>query len=372
MKRLIFVCSLKDFHAMDWFKSAKKICNHTPYIITDSISSEGFKSLHNKNDIVYKLVIIDKFLFSKMSFFGNIWRNTIKLIFLPIQAYLLKRFDKKYPNNIFFAHSMYNIWLCYLAGVKFIGAPQGSEILIRSFKSKIYKYLSRLAMKASLFITCDSKKMAKRIFQISSVQPIVIENGIDMNLISELKLDKNSSFSRSNEIVSFRGLNPLYRIENIFQSRNLSERGKTTPIRLIYPFSQEIYKKQLLSSFTKYDHDIGRLNKKELMQEFTKYYLYISIPKSDSSPRSVYECIFCGGVVATTKEDYYEELPNEMKERIILVNLQDKDWLDKALEKAHLLNNKQFKFTKTTINQFDQIYSFKKIYNELRTNHNLE
>lgn len=372
MKRLIFVCSLKDFHAMDWFESAKKICKNTPHIITDSFSSEGFKSLQNENDIIFKLLIIDKFLFRKMSFFGNIWRNTIKLLFLPIQAYLLKRFASRYPNYIYFAHSMYNIWLCYLAGVEFIGTPQGSEILIRSYKSKIYKFLSGLSMKASLFITCDSNKMAKRIFEISKVKPVIIQNGIDMKLISEVKKDINTSFSRNEEIVSFRGLNPLYRIENIFQSRILSKIGATFPIRLIYPFSQIYYKKKLLLNFAKDDKDIGRLNKKELMKEFTKYFLYISIPKSDSSPRSVYECIFCGGIVAATKEDYYDDLPDEMKKRIILVNLKNKDWFDHTLRKAYILNNEPFRFTQSTINQFDQFYSFKKIYNELQSNHNLE
>ena len=55
-----------------------------------------------------------------------------------------------------------------------------------------------------------------------------------------------------------------------------------------------------------------------------------------------------------------------MKERIILIDLKDKNWLKKSINKAIKLNSKQFDITKINLNQFDQLYSFKLIYNELK------
>ena len=365
MKRIVFVCSTKDFHAIDWYKSAKKICKLNPYILTDSKSSEGFKNLLNKKDIVFNLFLIDKLLFKRMSRIGNIWRNLIKLILLPLQVYLLKRFNKKYPNNLYYAHTMYFIWACHFAGLEFIGTPQGSEILVRTFKSIPYKYLSSIAIKSALFITCDSKKMAERIFQISKIKPLIIQNGIDIKLINKINKSNKKFFKRKKAIVSFRGLSPLYRTEEIFKSRELIKDDKKIPIHLIYPFSEKDYKNEIISNLKPFDKDLGKLSQARLLEQFNQYILYISIPSSDSSPRSVYECIFSGGIVGITEEDYYKDLPKELQERIILINLNNKRWLEEAINKANLLNKKPFNPKNVNLDQFDQLKSFKAIYKKL-------
>jgi hypothetical protein len=71
---------------MDWYTSAKKIVEDKGkiLIITDLIESEGFARLVNETDHVHKLYIIDKFLLKKQSRIGDIWRNMVKLIFLPV------------------------------------------------------------------------------------------------------------------------------------------------------------------------------------------------------------------------------------------------------------------------------------------------
>ena len=180
MVKLVFVCSARDFHAIDWYNSAKKTCQISPLILTDSKCSEGFKNLVKNKSKVFDLFIIDRFLFKKMSYVGNIWRNIFKLILLPLQIYLLKEFSKKNPDCIYYAHSMYYIWMCHFAKVSFIATPQGSEILIRTYKSIFYRYLSSISIKSSLLITCDSQKMAKRIYQISNKRPLIVQNGVDI------------------------------------------------------------------------------------------------------------------------------------------------------------------------------------------------
>jgi len=140
-KQLVFLCGARDFHAMDWYRSAEE---QTPKenvcILTDLIAAEGFTKLVGKNDIVHKLFIIDRFLFKNQSTIGNIWRNIIKFIVLPLQIGLLKKFHRKNPDSIYHAHSMYYIWLAAAANVPFIGTPQGSDILLKPFRSKIFHF----------------------------------------------------------------------------------------------------------------------------------------------------------------------------------------------------------------------------------------
>ncbi|MEX0596525.1 MAG: hypothetical protein WD512_08480, partial [Candidatus Paceibacterota bacterium] len=119
-KTIVFLCGARDFHAMDWYKSAKEYMpNANIFIVTDLIAGEGFKKIINSKDNVHKLLIIDDLLFKKQSSFGDKWRNLLKLLVLPIQAFLLAIFDRKHPNAIYHAHSMYYLVLARLAGINY-------------------------------------------------------------------------------------------------------------------------------------------------------------------------------------------------------------------------------------------------------------
>ena len=140
-KELVFLCGARDFHAMDWYSRAVERMGYSKVsIMTDLIESEGLPRLINKNDRINKMIIIDSFLFKTPSNIGNVWRNIIKLLVLPLQVIILTRFlNNSNSNVVFYAHSMYYILLAHLARVEFVGRPQGSDILLKPFKSRIYK-----------------------------------------------------------------------------------------------------------------------------------------------------------------------------------------------------------------------------------------
>jgi hypothetical protein len=57
---LVFLCGARDFHAMDWFRSARQTMpNDQLCILTDLIAGEGFKDLREEGDRVYRLIILD-------------------------------------------------------------------------------------------------------------------------------------------------------------------------------------------------------------------------------------------------------------------------------------------------------------------------
>ena len=245
MKKLVFLCGARDFHAIDWYRSSlEQLPKENVSILTDLISGEGFKKIVTEKDTIHSLLILDKFLFKGQSYLGNLWRNILKLLVLPTQIILLKRFAKKNPNSTYHAHSMYYLWLAAGAGVEFIGTPQGSDLLVKPFRSKIYKTLSIWAMRAAKNITVDSVKMRDKAFEIANITPEIIQNGIDVKSIEVFLNSQSNNQIVRNKLLSIRGMTPLYRIEEILSARDYSNKSKDFPISLIYPFYEKEYKKK--------------------------------------------------------------------------------------------------------------------------------
>lgn len=353
---LVFLCGARDFHAMDWYKSAKEmVTDKEVLILTDLIAGEGFKKIVNEKDKVYPLLILDSFLFKSQSSIGDRWRNILKLFVLPLQVLLVKRFNKKHPGAIYHAHSMYYLWLAWLAGIPFVGTPQGSDILVKPYKFRLFKYLSVKAMQAAKAITVDSEKMKNGVRDLSGKEAFIFQNGIDLNTINEF-LSKTSVTMRT-RILSIRGFTELYRIHLIVAARN-NLRIKR-PLSFIYPFADKTYFESVKLGAS--DENIGSLSRMEMYRILIQSQLVISIPSSDSSPRSVYEAIFCGAAVAITYHPYYDVLPDCMKQRIMLVDLNDKNWLENAFTKSAEIVKQKYTASEEALFLFDQRASFQKM-----------
>lgn len=358
---LVFLCGARDFHAMDWYRSAEEILpKKNLSILTDLITGEGFKKIVTEEDRIDKMLILDRFLFKNQSSIGDLWRNLIKLLVMPIQVYFLKKHNKKNSNSIYYAHSMYYLWLAYLANVNFIGTPQGSDILIKPFRSRIFQFFSKKSIKKAKFITVDSVKMKEKTYEISGVTPKVIQNGIDLKSIQLFLTSKKINNSRKG-ILSIRGLAPLYRVKETVFSRNRMVNKKSQSITFVYPFSEGEYKEKVFQSISSSDIDLGRVTRAKMYELIFNTQLVISIPSSDSSPRSVYEAIFCGAAVAISYHPYYDGLPDCMKERIILIDIENENFIEESLQKAKKIIAKQFIPCEVTLDLFDQRRSFKRI-----------
>lgn len=355
MKNIVVLGGARDYHAMDWYRTIKKLSiGRKVTMLTDLIDSEGYDVIINKNDRIEKLFIIDRFLFSKQSRIGNIWRNILKLLVLPIQIIYLKIYSKKNPNSVYHAHPMYYMFLCWLSNIEFIGSPQGSEILVRPKRSRLYSYFATKTLQAAKYVTVDSVNMKNEIFELSGAEAIIIQYGIDTD--SLLKI--NNLNHKKNKVVSLRGITELYRIKEIVFARNNSK--SKVPIEFIYPFGDESYKNTLKEYFDDRDIDIGRLDKDKMYDLLSKSILVISIPKSDSSPRSVYEAIFLGCCVAVTYNPWIEVLPECMKKRLFIVDLNNSKWFDEAIDYAQNISKLKYIPSEEALELFDQDRSMQK------------
>ena len=358
----IFLCGARDFHAMDWYRSALIVAAGSDIsIVTDLIESEGYKKLIDDKDRVHKLLILDRILFKKQSRKGDIWRNFIKAIIFPIQVFLLRWFAKNNQNALYQAHSMYYIWLAWAAGVDFIGTPQGNDLLERPWKSIIYRILSSASLKAAKAVTVDSLSMSQNAYRVAGVNAFVIQNGIDINAIKYYINGLRKCNTPRTCISSFRALTPLYNIDKIIVARNSSIKYSAHPITLTYPFSESEYGIYLRSLLRTFDRNLGRVDKTEMYENFLSSFLAISIPSSDSSPRSVYEAIFCGAAVALTYHPFIDAMPDCMRSRILIVDLENNSWLDKAIDMALEIVKNPFCPSAAALKLFDQEKSFERV-----------
>ena len=359
-KKLVFLCGARDFHAMDWYKSSLELVKDTKIsIVTDLIAGENFSKIVSEKDDVHKLLILDPFLFKNQSSLGDKWRNILKLCVLPIQVILLRIYAKKNPGTIYHAHAMYYLVLARAAGLNYIGTPQGSDILVKPYRSSFFKKFAKYGMLGAKNITVDSIEMQKGVSNLTGQNAILIQNGIDINEINKtLKTFREMSYERE-LILSIRGFTELYRIKDILVNRN-----KTLPnekLTFIYPFYDDIYKLECSKHIQNQDVDLGRVNRETMYELLLKTILVISIPQSDSSPRSVYEAIFCGCIVAIEYNTYYELLPDCMKKRIIIVDLKKENWLQDSLTSAKKMISEEYTPSKMALENFDQRKSFKKL-----------
>jgi hypothetical protein len=316
--------------------------------VTDLVDGEGFDKLVDETDHIIPLFNLDFLLFRNQSKYGNIWRNIIKLVFIPLQIIRLRAIAKKYRDAVFHAMPMYYMFLCWLSSIPFIGTPQGSEILIRPFKSKLYRYFAIKTLLAAQYVTVDSINMQQKILQLCGKKATVIQNGIDVGMI----LRVNDNCRDRDKIVSIRGVTQLYRINEIIRGRNHSVQKPR--LYFIYPFWEDVYRETFKKKLSKDDLDLGRLSRTKLYELLTSTKLAISIPISDSSPRSVYEAIFCGCCVAVSHNEWINILPDCMKKRLFIVNIEDDLWFQKALEYAESITKIPYTPSEAALHMFDQ------------------
>jgi len=353
LKEIIILGGARDYHVMDWYRTIQKILPDRKIIfLTDLIGGEGYDIIITDSDIIEHLFIIDPFLFTKQSKLGSIWRNIVKILVLPLQIKKLQTFALKNPNSVFHAQPMYYMLLCWLSGVEFVGTPQGSEILVRPQKSFLYKYFAKKALIAAKNVTVDSLNMQNQIYRLAGLQALLIQNGVDTSNICKYK-----SLER-NKIASIRGMTSLYRIKEILHARMRSK--CTDGINFIYPFEESTYHNEINRMFSSNDSDLGRLNRHDMYTLLSCTYLVITIPESDSSPRSIYESIFLGCSIVTTYNPWIDSVTKCMRERILIVDLADEKWFEKGIEFGKRMKEIPYVISDEALELFDQDKSIKR------------
>jgi hypothetical protein len=353
MKPICFVASGRDYHAIDWYRTVKKLCHGRRVLIaTELIESEGVERLINGQDEVIKLFNLDPWLLNRQSKFANIWRNLVKSLTIPLVAYRLNKLSKNF-DAIFHAHSMYYIFICWVARIEFIGTPMGSDVLVRPDKSMIYRIFTIFSLRGATVLTVDSIALKEKILMLCGRESLIIQNGID----SEGTQKYRESRKNRTKIVSIRGIDSNYRVLELVQARNLS--NHPIDFDFIYPYHEKNYLNSIRKLMRNQDIDHGRVSKEVMYEIFENSFAIFSIPVSDSSPRSVYEAIFCGACAVVSYGKWVELLPVCMRSRIIIVDINQLNWFGNALQEAREICNSPFIPSMDALELFDETRALK-------------
>ena len=358
---LFFLGSARCFHTIDWYESAQENFNKPVNFVTDMVEGEGFKCLvHDENNLI-KLLIIDNFLLNNYGGIGHLLRNIIKVLVVPIQIFLVKRRIGSSKKNITFAHSTYYAFLASLAGIQYVSTPQGSEVLVRIENSILYKFFAHIAHKNAILITVDSLAMKMKLKELLNLDSEVVQNGIPIDFLKSIS--EKPVGQKNDDLLSIRGIAENYQVLEIIDC--CSESKNLPLLQLCCPFYDEDYFVKVQNKVLQTGVIIhGKLNRKDFYQCLLRTKIAISIPISDSSPRSVYEAIYCGCVVIVRYNQYLEDLPACMLERIVVTDCAG-DWFDVAYDKALERSKTTFCPTPDADQMYDQRLSFPRVLNSL-------
>lgn len=347
------------YHTIDWFRSLQRSLPVDSWVFfTDCISLGNEQQLLLPRDNFQSLVNIDKFLLAGASPTRHFWRNLVKFLLTPIQSFVLRQKFADVSNCIIHAHTFYYGLICRTAGLSFIFTPQGFELTERPKNSKIYAFLMSWVLAGAERVLVDSERMRVACVKLGSKKVEVSQYGVDTNKC--LAADVNHERTK---IVSNRGIEENYRINHIISSRNAT--ASKLPITFIYPLSDLGYYRDFLSKLDAKDRNLGTISKDDCYKLYAKASLVISIPISDSSPRSVYEAIFCGAPVATVYSPWIDNLPKSMRDRVVVLNPLDEGWFCEAISFADKLRDSRFTPCSEAVGRFDQFNVTKNVYNSI-------
>jgi len=354
--RVYFVGNGRCYHTIDWCRAIYPCLPQDSWsFLTDCVESEGHLRIIGEGDQPISLFNIDSLLMQKQSRMANRWRNFVKLLLLPIQALKLRAVLQRPKGKVIHAHTFYYGLMCRLARLPYLFTPQGGELTERPKESTVYRKLMGWVLNGAAYSFVDSERMRSMAIELGCVRVGIYQYGVDTSAC------RRSDMSNKRwRIVSNRGIEANYQIDRIQFGRDRQQTRER--LTFVYPFWEATYLKAFRARLRIGDEDLGRISKDRCYQLYAESRLVISIPQTDSSPRSVYEAIFCGAAVATTGSRWIDDLPLSMRNRIRVVDPEEEGWLSDAVNWADKLSNAPFVPCEDAISRYDQYAVARTIY----------
>ena len=260
------------------------------------------------------------FLNIPYEFFQRLWRL---FLFIPWSFYLRKRLIN---NNPIHCHGLFSLIIAKFANIdskRIVFTPQGSDILVLPENNRIIKNFLKKNLSDLRFITADSSLILKKCINIcpslKKENLMLIQNGIPLKKINNLVKRKSSKYKREIDICWIRGLGKIYQFEYFLELIKML--SKLTPrkinIAIISAYGSKFIPKEIFEYKNININLLPRLNSDEFLKCIFNSKIAVSIPSSDSSPRSVYESVFLGCKLFLTKLDCLNWLPKDLQSKFL-------------------------------------------------------
>ena len=298
---ILFIGSHSDWHVDLWAKYFTK--EHQVYLFSDKenylVNQEYHKVTVIKSEGVFGRIL------NKFNFKSHKLHQLNKLLSVRVYAKQVDVIINKYDIDIIHAHSLYYGYLASFtkSNVKIVFTPMGSDIILHAQSNILYRYMAHNAFKKAHITTGDSLFLQEQGYKVGAKKNnnYIIQNGVD----SDVFFPKTNNLRQfygvtGDEILIFspRAITPLYNIDIILEAiQGLVNTGHNVKCMLSFAFGDEYSEK-----LKKQTQDLGIVNNilwlgylsyEDMAKHYNAADIVVSVPSSDSSPKSVYEAMFC-------------------------------------------------------------------------------
>ncbi len=364
--KILYLSSASDWHIDLWTQFFAK--EHSVYLFSDNESylqdqpfrnvkvrkSQGLfgKVLNSLNSKSHKLSQINKFVSARY------------------YARQIDRLIRDEEIEIVHAHNLYYGFVASFmkSDLPLIFTPMGSDVIVGAQTNLIYRHMAKRAFHRADVITSDSFLLQRKGFDVGAREEknYVIQNGVDSSVFYPKPNSLREEFQiDEDEILLFspRAITPLYNIDTIINSLGmLKDANLRFRCMFSYAFGDEYHKglKERVSVLGLDDQIIwlGYVSYEDMQVYYNACDLVISVPSSDSSPKSVYEAMFCGKPVIVSDLEWSYEFLND--DSVFRVGVRDPVGLANAIKK--LISDSQLadNLAKNSLRLAHQYYDYEK------------
>lgn len=254
-------------------------------------------------------------------FFQRIWRLTFCL---PWSIYIRIKVLKN--NHLIYCHGLFALFIAYISGLessRLIFTPQGSDLLVLPDKNIIVRKFLNKKLPEIAYLIADSELLLNKALEvapkINKNRLALIQNGIPFVEIEKIASNESTHHKREVDICWVRGFSRNYQFDYFVKIlKSLSKLSNfEINILIIAAYGSPRIPKSIFSYKNLNISLLPRLSKDAFLKCLYNSKLVFSIPKSDSSPISVYESIALGCKLFVTQLSCFDWLPSRMKSRFI-------------------------------------------------------
>lgn len=328
--KILYIAGSYDPHIPLWVKYFAK--RHEVYIFSDKRKTH-YKLIFPENvTIIEREGYLGLFL-NKYCANRKMLRYADMLLSARRYAKSINKLIARYDIDIVHAHSLYYGYLASFIdkGLPVVFTPMGSDVMIHAQRSRIHGHLAKRAFARADVVTSDSRVKQKSGYKLGAKKDnnFIIQYGVDDTIFSPRATNIRQTLGIAENTVlllSPRGIAALYNLDDIIRALGIL-RNNNINFKCIfkYSFGDEYLKvyKRLVKELNLEAHVIwiGYIDHNELPNYYNAADIVISVPSSDSSPKSVYEAMLCGKpVIASDLPWCHEHLTNDENILITGVN----------------------------------------------------
>ena len=310
---------------MNIYLLAPNYCWHTKDLIKLSYFSKDFTYKFIADTPPFLSRKFFKRNFDNLNFSYEFIQRIWRLVFcIPWSFYLKIRLLN---NDLIHCHGLFALFIAHLAGLsnsRIIFTPQGSDLLILPNKYEFVRNFLKSKLHKLRFITADSDLLLKKALficpKLKNKQLKLIQNGISLENIQELIVKKNTKHKREIDICWIRGLSSVYQFDYFLNLLEIISKKTNSElnIAIISAYGDSSIPKRIFEISNLNINLMPRLNNNDFLNCLLNTKIVISIPLSDSSPRSVYESIALGCKLFVSDLSCFDWLPKELKSEFII------------------------------------------------------